>query len=1412
MQKLSFDYSLNQYEISGAGLDKEKLAYLESILKVLKRYAVVFPSLYLEDTTIRATLVGKTYTLGEIYTQGSGEQRVIYPCFRHQWSFDFTRDIQSFVLWQEMNESLRATYSKLESDLLTAREGVAHARVHLALLKDFIAMAKAEGNHLTEKREELSFLKGLISLYYLGVVQKKWRVFQGVNLPVSPSRPGVRVKRAVGTSLNLLIGEDIASTLLYQSLITYENQHPLTLIDFYFSYKNRGALKDPDDLIKFSISFKEVFRRIYGSEWQISAIAFPTIVDVLNPSAAIPMDPEDAHRYIGNLDKEFVRFRKENLDRLIGLDQDLGVHSISSYHQARSHDIDTFFGRGRPSPINVLSIDYISPRAAGAPFDGIINIVGHADIFGLAGVSSAERVAGWIYSNVTSVFGKEPARFKEIRYLNFAACNFPKAMAEYVAALFVERCLEAGRFNVRGGDGVERRWIPNITVICSPHASLVASASSGLVPFNATDIKDRMAPLPGVVLRIMKEMQSAEFIDFISKTGAWDFAAPAVQRFLQETHVFSVAGLVKEAFQGGVVSEAEFDQAKQEKASGYSVYERDLEEERKRRRAETVAIGEMPSLLLGPLAEARHIARMEHLAYEMVSIRPKGAEAFLRVNTFETMRQLHEYYAEIKNRYLSRKPDGTIDADAKVNSQQYKRALEDLRAENRIKILIDPFDPGYHYKRQLILKGFREHLGIAYREFQDFPFYSAHYSPLYGVQPDNYATTSYYSQQLAQILFVVTKQEYGEMTGIEVDRIHMSPESSVPDSIFTKVQQHFNALTMRAIVIGAPLYLSLLGSEQFGVSTRDLRALLESGEETKILPAIDQLENSLKRKKALVQDSTSLRHLQETQENLGRAKTAIEKKQLSPAVLKTTARVAAGSSRLLGAFGVFVDFRTQPFHLDFSSLKSGLFTTSDSLAVVKGVFDFTTDIGPVLALRLASSASRALWQPRLDHLFFKMNKVLLPLDVLFTAVSLYRNVEGARLAKTAEEQALYITMTVIDGASFGVSLAGFILLGVPGVGVALILVGMALAVVNILLNAIVSLSQLENYRWDEKVGLFFSNLFGASTLPGILTQQQMRQAADRLFTGLREEGIDLLLTPMINDADDHDQTNPLKDIGAVSQDTSVRQQPRGYTLSPSGLTSDDLTFWADAKDKEKTEQVHKGWYLRRQEARRGRERKLMVTMPSTPSTRLEVLDFGPIPTILLFGATPHLLLEANPFGWAAGESPQEQALNKYQVRLHPETAYTLQFKKSVLTSKDFDSNFGSQTELIVPEGAFLRLPQVSLDLSGQEDARETIAELDLSRSSLEVVKFKDKSAFKLDLLNAADHSDCALEQVVRTVQLPSYIRFKSGETHPVMAVVGEGSRITLRNSTGRSLLLLRREVRRCEIEIQASVSGFAVSV
>ncbi|WP_248803547.1 hypothetical protein [Pseudomonas sp. MWU13-2100] len=1416
---LTFDYSLNQYEISGAGLSKENLGYLDAIIKLLKSYAIVVPGIHLAGRLIRATQGGSTYTLGEIHTQGREQDRVIYPGFRDQWSFDFAKDISSFLLWKEMSDALRASYSELQSDLLKRKGAGARALISLALLEEFVALADVQGAHIIQKRQELSFLKGLIALYYLGLVQKKVRVSLGVDLPDTGAWSVARVRRAAKKSLTLLIGEDIASVKLYRALATYEEPVSMDLIGLYFSYKSKGGLKHSADLTRFSIALKAMIAADVSSyRWRLDTALYPFIADLVDPHSVGAGDPETVQRYLENLDKDFVRFRKDNLDRRITRDQGFGVYTISHYHRVQSPEVNALWGRARPKFIDLLPIDYISPGAGEIPFDGTIHVVAHADIFGLSGVSNPERIASWIYSNFSRTFGRAPARFKELKCINFTACHFPKAMAEYVAVLFLQQCLEDGRFKVVGGDGVERNWVPNITVVCSPHTALAYNSGLDLIPFAVVDAVHTIAPFPGVVLNIMSAMRAREFTGFLSRAGGLDFNEAYVQEFLKETRVFSIDSLVGEAFQGGMVSEEALDEATKQRTVDYKVYEQGLREEKKRRRVEASAILEIPSPPFGPLDREQHVAATERLFYESASIKPEGATAFLRVNTFETMRLLHEYYAAVKNRYRALAPSRTSDDAAELNSQIYKQALDDLKRENRIKFLLDPLDPRYHYKRQSILKGFRAHLGVVYREFRDFPFYSPHQPPVFDVQPDNYAWVSYYNQQLAEILFVATKQEYREMTGIEVDKIHLFSEVSVPEDTFSKVQKPKHDWTGLRVILGAPLYRGLLGCEQLGVSTWELRALLDGGKEARILPALGELENNLKSKRGILNDSQSLKRLQETQDNLNRAKTSIQKKTLSSLVLKTSARIATGSSRLLGAFGVFADFRTQPFHLDFSSARSGVFTVSDSLAVVKGVFDFTTDIGPLLALRLASSATRALWRPRLDQLFFKMNKVLLPLDVLFTAVSLHRNVEGTQLAKSAEEQALYITMTVIDAAAFGVNLAAFVLIGVPGVNVVLILVGAALAIVNIILNSIVSLSQLDNYRWNEKVGLFFGNMFGSAALEGILTQQQMRGVADLLFdgsdpaTGLHQDGIDLFLTPMINDADDHDQTNPLKDIGTVNQDAGFRREPRGYTLSPSGFGPNDLRTWADAKGRGKAGQVYKGWYLRRREARRGRERKLLVTMPSTPNTRLEVLDFGPIPTILLFGATPHLLLNVNPFGWAAGESPEEQARNKYQVRLYPETSYTLQFKSGVMASNDLDSNFGGRTELIVPGGEFQALPQVSLDLSGQEDARASIPELDLSRSSLEVVKFKDKSTFKLGLVSTDGHTPCALEQVVRTVQLPAHIQFKSGEQHPVMAVVGQGSRITLKNSKGRSLLLLRREVVRCEIDIQASVGGFAVSI
>ncbi|WP_248764291.1 MULTISPECIES: hypothetical protein [unclassified Pseudomonas] len=1344
--KLLFDPDLNHYEISGGVLNKDSLIYLETVRRTLKKYDVSLPGLYLQDREIYAVLGEKAYLLGRIYTQGVNERRIIYPCFRDGFVFDFMQEISTFSLWKEMTEESKAEYADLKSKLIKA-PAAEEQRINFVLTQDFTTQASLEGGDFRGKKEELGFLNGLLSLYQVGVAQARMRALRGVVLTdagVSATKNSRR-KRAVGHSLNLLVGDDVADIRLYQVIASQSvtDRASMQLLSTYYR-RWKGRIKTRKNFIDFlsAINLRSIPLGYLSELHQLTALREHNLAQTL---LSLPnVNSAEWRRVLLSVHEEFTTVRGRILAGILSPGARPYLTWDAAYTLSNSR----------------LLIGYASSTTGGLPFDGVVNIIGHGIDIESRVLGDAEKVAGWLYSNLLASYAE--AGFKKLKVVNFQSCHISQSLATHITLLLLEKALPH----------FETDKIPNVLVVSSPTAPLVLTAEPPLGHLSSR-WQAQYLVFPGHVLKAFRYLiNTYPTIQLAVKEHfEWpghdpDLSNPSFIEYLRSTNVLKVSRI---------------------------------------------------SPIAGSELENVSLRYLRGVVTEYFNVRQRGVDEYNRLisehfpESVDAIRSLVTVASIAEGSQLL--PVGEVKTIRKVvfflASLKLARARRDfvggynLYTSTKLKFLIDPYDPVGPLK---------------IRSFTDVIF------RLCG-SPVPSSETNY---QLAyRKMFLLDKQDYFEMTNINIDAAAREFFKNIPYVNFTPAVFHsFQEASPQSntIVVDAALRQGLVGSEQFGVSTRDLRAVLESGEENRILPAIDQLENSLKRKKALVQDSMSLRSLQETQENLGRAKTAIEKKQLSPVVLKATARVAAGSSRLLGAFGVFVDFRTQPFHLDFSSVKSGLFTTSDSLAVIKGVFDFTSDIGPVLALRLASSASRALWQPRLDHLFFKMNKVLLPLDVLFTAVSLYRNVEGARLAKTAEEQALYITMTVIDGASFGVSLAGFILIGVPGVGVALILVGMALAVVNILLNAIVSLAQLENYRWDEKVGLFFSNLFGASTLPGILTQQQMRQAADRLFegnadhtqgaisSGLSEEGIDLLLTPMINDVDDQDQTNPIKDIGMVSQDTSVRQQPRGYTLSPSGLTSDDLTFWTDAKDKEKTEQVHKGWYLRRREARRGRERKLMVTMPSTPSTRLEVLDFGPTPTILLFGATPHLLLEANPFGWAAGESPQEQALNKYQVRLHPETAYTLQFKKSVLTSKDFDSNFGSQTELTVPEGAFLRLPQVSLDLSGQEDARETLAELDLSLPSLEVVKFKDKSTFRLDLVNAADHGACALEQVVRTVQLPAYIRFKSGEIHPVMAVVGEGSRITLRNSTGRSLLLLRREVRRCEIEIQASVSGFAVSV
>ncbi|MFC3945145.1 hypothetical protein [Pseudomonas gingeri] len=1333
MNRLLFDYGSNRYEISGDALSQDDLAYLAETQRVLEKYKVCFPELYLQGKEIRATQGGKSYLLGTIHTQGADEQRIIYPCFREEFVFDFLRDMSSFSLWRDLDGELAASYPLLKSALI--REGVAEEhRINWVLTRDFIAMVTPAGENSSVKKQELDFLNGLLSLQQVGAAQAKMRRLQGVNLANPPatdsaSGPGSRRKRAIEHTLNLLVGDDVADVRLYQVVAAQspDSAASMRLVSKYYT-QWKGRINTRQEFANFllAINLGSMPPSLFTGFHQLGALRQRRVTQVLLtlPNEGSP----EWRRMLLNIHGEFDQFRQRALGRI------LKPGGRSYLELGADYSISN----------NDLVIKYSAAAAPGVEFDGVVNVIAHGQDIERRVSGYPEKVAGWLHDNLLANYGA--TGFRKLKVINFQSCHIPDVLAKHITCLFLER----------SSVFFEPDRIPNLLIISSPRSPLVLTSQLLLGRALSSLWQEQHFVFPGHVLKAFRHLidNSSGIQVAISENFHWSstFTDPNYLSFadyLRSTQVLQANRLFTETPDIHYVDKTTFDSIRVVTRAAL-----DLRRSGVQQCAQLIA-DRFPAVA----GDIQKLVAITSIA--------EGAE-MLPVGEVETVRKVIGFLAQLRSA---------------ADRQDYLGGYH-LYQATKIKILIDPYDP---------------HGPAKIRHFTDLIFI------LCGSRMPG--TEERYEAAYKK-LFLLEKEEYRAMTGIDIDFAARQFFKNYPYIQFAPSEFHsFQAPSPQSdmVTVDTGLLRGLQGSEQLGMPTRELRRLLDAGDEINTLSAMERLESSLDKKKPFLNDSRSLRSLQETRENLERARARLEKKQLSPIALKATARLAAGSSRLLGAFGVFADFRTQPFHLDFSSVRSGLFSTSDSLAVVKGVFDFSSDIGPALALRLASSASRALWQPRLDQLFFKMNKVLLPLDVLFTAVSLYRNVEGARLARSVEEQALYITMTVIDGASFGLGLAGFILIGVPGVGVALILVGMALAVVNILLNAIVSLSQLENYRWDEKVGLFFGNLFGASALHGILTQQQMRQAADQLFTGVSEEGIDLLLTPMINDADDSDQTNPLKDIGSISQGSSLRQQPKGYTLSPLGLTPDDLQTWSDGKDQDKTAQVHKGWYLRRRE----HPRKLMVTMPSTPNTRQEVMDFGAIPTILLFGATPHLLLEANPFGWAAGESPQERALNRYQVRLHRATPYTLQFKKSLLSSKDFDSNFGSRTELLVPPGDFPTLPQVSLDLSGQD--RETLAELDLSRSSLEIVKFKGKSTFRLDLVNADDQAACALEQVVRTVQLSAHISFKSGETHPVMAVVEEGSRITLRHSTGHSLLLLKPQVRRCDIELQAPVSGFALS-
>src|SRR5450830_2175611 len=116
--KLLFDHGSNHYEVSGGALSKDSLIYLDAVRRTLDKYEVSLPGLYLKDREIYAALGEKACVVGRIYTQGVNDQRIIYPCFRDDFVFDFLKEIADFSLWQAMSEASRVEYVELKSKLI----------------------------------------------------------------------------------------------------------------------------------------------------------------------------------------------------------------------------------------------------------------------------------------------------------------------------------------------------------------------------------------------------------------------------------------------------------------------------------------------------------------------------------------------------------------------------------------------------------------------------------------------------------------------------------------------------------------------------------------------------------------------------------------------------------------------------------------------------------------------------------------------------------------------------------------------------------------------------------------------------------------------------------------------------------------------------------------------------------------------------------------------------------------------------------------------------------------------------------------------------------------------------------------------------------------------------------------------
>ncbi|WP_256347652.1 hypothetical protein [Pseudomonas gingeri] len=521
MNKLLFDYAANRYEVSGDTLDNDALAYLGEIQGVLEKYKVAFPELHLVGQEMRAVQGGKTYSLGSVHTQGANEQRIIYPCFREEFLFDFIREIPSFSLWNDMDGELLESYAQLKSDLIK-NSAIDEHQANLLLVRDFIAMVNPQVENFAAGKAELDFLQGLISLHQVGVTQAKVRSFQGVSLPSrTASGTGSRYGRAIEHTLNLLVGDDVADIKLYQ-LISAQSPDSIASMrlvsQYYTRWKGRINTRQEFSDFLLSINLESMPPSLFAGFRQLSALRRRRVTHVL---LTLPNEGSAAWRtMLLNIHGEFDQFRRRALGNILSPG---GRHYLE-------------LGADYSISNSDLVIKYSSSAAGGVDFDGVVNVMAHGRDIERRLSGYPEKVATWLYSNILSTY--TAAGFGKLKAINFQACQIPQALATYITCILLERA--SPHF------GNDR--IPNVLVISSPRSSLVLTSQMLLGRPRANTWQDQHFVFPGHVLKAFRHLidHSSQIQVAIGENLNWHF--PSVESdslsyiaYLRATHVLEVS-------------------------------------------------------------------------------------------------------------------------------------------------------------------------------------------------------------------------------------------------------------------------------------------------------------------------------------------------------------------------------------------------------------------------------------------------------------------------------------------------------------------------------------------------------------------------------------------------------------------------------------------------------------------------------------------------------------------------------------------------------------------------------------------------------------------------------------------------------------------------------------------------------